>query len=55
MELRDYAGITKDVKIVGVRDRFEIWDLESWNEKYGYEADDFEGMQAVMDEIDFEF
>ncbi len=55
LELREYAGIIKDVKIVGVRDRFEIWDINYWNEKYGYEEDNFEGMQAVMDEIDFEF
>ena len=54
-DLRKYAGISKSVKIVGVRDRFEIWDLEYWNEKYGYEEDSFEDMQAVMDEIDFEF
>ena len=26
-----YAGITKEVTIVGTSDRFEIWDAASWN------------------------
>ena len=28
--LRDYAALTKDVAVVGVADRVEIWDAESW-------------------------
>ncbi|MEE8497116.1 MAG: division/cell wall cluster transcriptional repressor MraZ [Acidimicrobiia bacterium] len=28
--LRDYAGFTKDVVVVGVADRVEIWNAESW-------------------------
>ena len=28
--LRDYAGLTKDVVVVGVADRVEIWDAGSW-------------------------
>lgn len=55
LELRNYAGIVKEVKIVGVRDRFEIWNKEYWDEKYGNIENDFESMQAVMDEIEFEF
>lgn len=52
-ELREYAGILKNAKIVGVRDRFEIWNLESWKDK---QADtEFENMQATMEELDFEF
>lgn len=29
--LRDYAGIDKDIMLVGMRYRFEIWSLENWN------------------------
>ena len=30
--LRDYAGITKEVTIVGLQGRAEIWDTDRWNE-----------------------
>ncbi|MDD3853361.1 MAG: division/cell wall cluster transcriptional repressor MraZ [Syntrophomonadaceae bacterium] len=30
--LRDYAGIDKDVVIIGVGTRVEIWSNDSWNE-----------------------
>ncbi len=29
--LRDYAGLKKDVVLVGVLNRVEIWDGEAWN------------------------
>lgn len=29
--LRDYAGLTKDLVIIGVGSRAEIWDATSWN------------------------
>jgi MraZ protein len=28
--LRDYAALVKDVTVVGVSDRVEIWDTEAW-------------------------
>lgn len=31
--LRDYAGLKKDVVLVGVGTRIEIWDSENWNEE----------------------
>ena len=30
--LREHAGITKDVKVLGVRSRVEIWDAGKWEE-----------------------
>ena len=33
---KDYAGLKKEVAIIGVMDRIEIWDLETWN---GFEED----------------
>lgn len=29
--LRDYAELTKDIVIIGVIDRLEIWDKQSWD------------------------
>lgn len=29
--LREYAGLEKDVKVLGVRSRIEIWDTKAWN------------------------
>lgn len=30
--LREYAGIEKDVRVIGVRSRAEIWDAKTWDE-----------------------
>lgn len=32
-ELRDYAGLTKDVAVVGKNDHVEFWDMENWRER----------------------
>ena len=37
--LREYAGLGKDVAVVGVGDRIEVWQPETWRE-LGEEADD---------------
>ncbi|MGK2957742.1 MAG: division/cell wall cluster transcriptional repressor MraZ [Acidimicrobiales bacterium] len=31
-QLRDFAQFDRDLKIIGVIDRIEIWDSEKWNE-----------------------
>jgi MraZ protein len=38
--LRTYAGLTKDVTVVGVADRIEIWDTDTWH-TIAAEADDY--------------
>ena len=38
--LREYAGLTKEVTVVGVADRVEIWDAESWASNSS-DADEF--------------
>lgn len=38
--LRTYAGLSKDVMVVGVADRLEVWDVSAWSE-LSDEADDF--------------
>ena len=32
--LREYANIEKDVKVLGVRSRMEIWDSKTWSEYF---------------------
>lgn len=33
--LRQYAGLTKEVVVTGVRNRLEVWDRERWHEYNG--------------------
>jgi MraZ protein len=46
--LRDYAALAKDVTVVGVADRVEIWDVEAW-EANSSEADDlYAGIEEAL-------
>ena len=51
-KLRAYAGLQKDVVVIGVSNRAEIWDAEKW---YAVEAAELnpENMGAVMEELGF--
>lgn len=40
--LRDYAEIKKEVYIIGVSNRIEIWSREMWKEYYSKSKDTFE-------------
>jgi MraZ protein len=40
--LKNYAQIKKNVIILGISNRFEIWDKDTWNEYYGQTKDLFE-------------
>lgn len=42
--LKDFAGIKRDVMIVGVSNRIEIWAKEKWQEFYG-------NNQPILEEI----
>lgn len=42
--LREYAGLSKDVTIIGVSTRVEIWDREKWN---GYTGSDNMDMNEI--------
>jgi MraZ protein len=48
--LRTYAGLDKDVVVLGVADRVEIWDSGAW-ESHSHEADDlYSGIEESLSE-----
>ena len=46
--LREYAGLEKDVVVIGVRNRLEIWNLAAWDDYHAAEIQRF----ADLDESD---
>lgn len=52
-DLRGFAGIEKEVMIIGVSDRIEIWSKDKWNEYVEAEYSDEEVISAKFDGLDF--
>jgi len=50
--LRDYAGLTKNVTVVGCNNHAELWDAAAWNEINAIETTP-ENISAVMEELEF--
>lgn len=50
--LRDFAGLVKNVTVVGCNNHAELWDSESWAQVYAFETTP-ENIAAVMEELDF--
>ena len=49
--LREFANIKRDVLVVGVSNRIEIWDKDSWNNFYATSKDSFEEIaEKLLDE-----
>lgn len=46
--LREYAGLDRDLTVIGVGDRAEIWDTQAWNEYYGGAEQDFADVQEEV-------
>lgn len=49
--LREYAGLDKDVVLVGVGSRIEIWDKKAWEEANDY--DEIEEIAEGLEELRF--
>lgn len=49
--LREYAGVTKDVTIVGVGDKAEIWSKERWDEQINMDDLDFDEIAQGIEEL----
>lgn len=50
--LRDFAGLTKNVTVVGCNSHAELWDSENWAAVYAQETTP-ENIAAVMEELEF--
>ena len=50
--LREYAGLTKNVTVVGCNNHAEIWDEESWQSVHDAEISS-ENIASVMEELEF--
>ena len=50
--LRDWAGLTKSVTVVGCNNHAELWDSDSWREVFEAETTP-ENIAAVLEELDF--
>ncbi len=50
--LRDYAGLTKNVTVVGCNNHAEFWDSQAWAEQNAIEMTP-ENIAAAMEELDF--
>ena len=50
--LRDFAGLTKAVTVVGNNNHAEFWDTDAWNAIYEEETTP-ENILSVMEELDF--
>ena len=50
--LRDYAGLTKNVTVVGCNNHAEFWDSDAWSELNAIETTP-ENIAAVMEELEF--
>jgi MraZ protein len=49
--LREYAGLSRDVVIVGMTRRFEIWAKERWDEVFERARVKLDGMGAKLAEL----
>lgn len=50
--LKDYAGIKRDVYIIGVSNRIEIWSRENWKSYYSESKDTFEEVAEKLMELE---
>jgi transcriptional regulator MraZ len=50
--LKDYAVLRREVKVIGVSERIEIWDTKKWEEFYGNAQENYEDIAEQL--IDFE-
>ncbi len=50
--LRDHAGLTKNVTVIGCNNHAEFWDSETWKEVFALESTP-ENIAAAMEELEF--
>jgi MraZ protein len=52
-DLSDYAGLKRDIVLVGISERVEIWSKENWEQYYSQAESKFMGSNATFDELGF--
>lgn len=50
--LREFAGLLKNITVVGCNNHAELWDTEAWKRVYAFETTP-ENIAAVLEELDF--
>ncbi len=50
-KLKDYAGIDKEISIIGIMNRIEIWDKKKWETLSAENADKFEEIAEDISSI----
>jgi MraZ protein len=50
-DLRELAGLKKDVVLVGHLTRFEIWDRERWEEEFERSKKEFPGISQSLSDL----
>jgi len=50
--LREYAGIEKDVMFIGVSNRVELWSKEAWEEYFNSADENYEELAEKLEDID---
>lgn len=55
--LKDYAGLNKEVRIIGVHNRIELWSEDRWSDYQEQEAaeESFEQLAELMEDFDVGF
>lgn len=51
--LRDYAEIDKEVVIIGVSNRIEIWDKDKWDDYMATTSVSYEDLAEELEDLDF--
>ena len=49
--LRDFIGLNSEVAVIGVIDRIEIWNKDSWNDYYNDDEFDFDSIAEKMSDL----
>ena len=49
--LREFAGLEKEVVLVGVLDRVEIWDKAKWDDNNAVVEDNMDDIASQMEEL----
>ena len=52
LPLREYAGLEKNVTVIGCNNHAELWDSEAWKAVYEEETTP-ESIAAAMEELEF--